>query len=430
MTPLRNERGATAVLVAGALLFLFGAAALAVDTSIFYGDARTDQTTADLSCLAGVIENDSDDKITMAAEFARQNWPTMQGESVSIVGTTGSMSDGTNQVLFEAEFDGDEDRMRVRVLEVADTNFAAVLGASSVNVVQEAICLRGYEQTGSGPLPIGIIPGGFDGGIFQPNPCGTNSGNCGGLAIGGPGANTFAENISEGIPRNLSKHHGPATWPDSDTGLIVTDCDSVGEKGECNHLSTETGSMAGKLATGFLERFANDPDATCTFLRDGDLINCDSPAQIIGNGGPVGLYSQFGATPPAWWEVSLYGPWDAASTTNHYWHDGVVDKCDSPRRALVPIVDDDADWDIGDPGSGWPSGSSSDVKVVALVDVIIIDPNNNGDFTGNGNGQGAKTVTADVVWYGPNAVCSDGSPVGVLNGITGTYKPSVKLVAG
>jgi Flp pilus assembly protein TadG len=50
-----SERGATAILVAGALVFLFGAAALAVDTSIFYGDARNDQKTADLSCLAGVM---------------------------------------------------------------------------------------------------------------------------------------------------------------------------------------------------------------------------------------------------------------------------------------------------------------------------------------------------------------------------------------
>lgn len=425
-----DERGAAAVLVAGAMFFLIGAAALAVDTSIFYGDARTGQNTADLSCLAGVVEDDPDDKIAIASEFAKQNWPTMQGQSVTILGSTGTMSDGVSQVLFETGVDGDQDKMRVRVLESADTNFARVLGASSVNVVQQAICTQAFSPTGSGPLPIGIIPGGFDGGIFKPNPCGSNNGNCGGLAIGGPGANTFSENIADGIPRNLSKHHGPATDPDGDTGLIATDCDSVGFAGECNLLSTETGSMAGPLASGFLERFANDPNATCTFIRSGDAINCDSPAEIIGNGGPVSLYGEFGPTPPSWWEPSLYGPWDAASTSNHYWHDGEVEKCDSPRRALVPIVDDDDDWDIGSAGSAWPTGSSSTVKVVALVDVIVVHPNSNNDFTGNGNGQGAKAVTADVIWYGPNAVCSDGSPLGVLNGVTATYERSVKLVAG
>jgi Flp pilus assembly protein TadG len=124
-----DERGATAVMVAGAMLFLFGAAALAVDTSIFYGDARTDQNTADFACLAGVAEDDSDDKIEMAAEFTRQNWPTMQGQTVTISGTTGTMSDGTSQVLYTTFVDGEEGRMRVRVLETADTNFARAIGA-------------------------------------------------------------------------------------------------------------------------------------------------------------------------------------------------------------------------------------------------------------------------------------------------------------
>jgi hypothetical protein len=430
MSRFRDERGATAILVAGAMVFLFGAAALAVDTSIFYGDARTDQTTADLSCLAGVIEQDAADKISMAAEFARQNWPTMQGQAVNIVGSTGTMSDGTNQVLFETTVGGDPDAMRVRVAEAPDTSFAGVLGVGSVNVTQEATCRKAFAQSGFGPLPIGIIPGGFDGGIFKPNPCGSNSGNCGGLAIGGPGAATFEENIVAGITRNLSKHHGPSDNPDADTGLPVTNCDSVGPMMECNLLSTETGSMAGPLGGGFLERFANDPNATCTFERDGQDINCDTPAQVIGNGGPVGIYSVFGATPPSWWEPSLYGPWTAAATASHYWHDGIVDKCDSPRRALVPIVDDDDNWDIGKSGSAWPNGSSSHVKVVALVDIIVLDPNDNSDFTGNGNGQAAKTVTSDIIWYGPNAVCSDGSPLGVLNGITETFVPKVKLVAG
>ena len=49
-----NERGATALIVAGALFFIFGAATLAVDASSLYQDATTDQTTADLACLAGV----------------------------------------------------------------------------------------------------------------------------------------------------------------------------------------------------------------------------------------------------------------------------------------------------------------------------------------------------------------------------------------
>jgi hypothetical protein len=423
-----SERGATAVLVAGALIFLFGAAALAVDTSIFYGDARQDQKTADLSCLAGVMEDSNTDRINMAAEFTRQNWPTMQGQPVTPVsGNTSMMSDGTNEVFFEATFDGDPDKMRVVVTDVSDTTFARVVGANSVNIVQEAICAKALSQNGAGPLPIGIIPGGFDGGIFNPNPCGSNNGNCGGLAIGGNGANTFADNIANGIPKTLSKHHGFAGSVDSDTGLAVTDCDSVGDGGECNLISTKTGQMAGPLGTGFVERFKDDPNASCTFTEAGETLNCDSPAQVIGGGGPVSLYGKFGATPPPWWEVSIYGSWDAASTTSHYWHDGVVAKCDSPRRSLVPIVDDNDNWDIGSASSAWPNGTNSEVKVIALVDIIVLDPNDPSDFHGNGN---AKQVSADIIWYGPNAMCGDGSPIGVLNGIFGTPSASVKLISG
>jgi hypothetical protein len=73
------------------------------------------------------------------------------------------------------------------------------------------------------------------------------------------------------------------------------------------------------------------------------------------------------------------------------------------------------------------TASNSQVKVIALVDIIVVDPNSGSDFHGNGN---AKQVTADIIWYGPNAVCTDGSPLGVLNGIFGMPSVSVKLVAG
>ncbi|HSJ26703.1 MAG TPA: pilus assembly protein TadG-related protein, partial [Acidimicrobiia bacterium] len=397
-----SERGATAILVAGALVFLFGAAALAVDTSMFYGDARNDQKTADLSCLAGVREDTDSDRIAMAAAFTRQNWPAMSGETLTMLGaTTGTITDGTNQVFFEASYEADPNRMRVVVTDVADTTFARALGANTVNIVQEAICERTFSQNGAGALPIGIVPGGFDGGIFNPNPCGSNSGNCGGLAIGGNGANTFADNIANGIQKSLSKHHGHAGTADPDSGLVATDCDLVGNGADCNLISTKTGQMAGPLGTGFVDRFKNDPNATCTFVEAGEILNCDTPAQVIGGGGPVSLYGVFGATPPPWWETSIYGPWSAADTASHYWHDGVVAKCDSPRRSLVPVVDDDDNWDIGSPASAWPNGVNSHVKVIALVDIIVVHPNSGADFLGNGN---AKQVTADIIWYGPNAV--------------------------
>lgn len=422
-SPIR-ERGATALLVAGAMLFIFGAAALAVDTSIFYSDARTDQTTADLSCLAGVLEVDDADKIDMAASFTEQNWPLMQGSSVVKVGSIGTMTGQGNQVIFETNYGGDPNQMRVRVVESADTNFARALGAGQVTVTQEAICSVQASPNGAGPLPIGIVPGGFAGGIFNPNPCGNNNGNCGGLAIGGNGASEFSDNVANGIDRVLSKHHGPSGSADADTGLVVTSCDSVGNQDECNLVSTKTGQMAGPLATGFLERFSN-PTTPNTFSKGGEQYDADTPSDILG-APPENLFDAMAGSQPRWWEPSIYGDWDENELGSHYYYDGVVAKCDSPRRSLVPVVDDNDNWDLGSGASAWPNGTNSEVKVIALVDIIVLDPNHQNDFQGNGT----KTVTADVIWYGPNATCSDGSPIGVLNGVTGGIDRSVKLIAG
>ena len=52
----RSERGYAAVLTAAALLFLLGLAALAVDSSLFFQQARAEQRVADLACLAGAQE--------------------------------------------------------------------------------------------------------------------------------------------------------------------------------------------------------------------------------------------------------------------------------------------------------------------------------------------------------------------------------------
>lgn len=53
---MRRQDGYAALLAAAALLFLMGSAALAVDTSMFFQQARSEQRVADLACLAGAIE--------------------------------------------------------------------------------------------------------------------------------------------------------------------------------------------------------------------------------------------------------------------------------------------------------------------------------------------------------------------------------------
>lgn len=420
-----RERGATAMIVALSMLFLLGAAALAVDVSGFYGDARSGQTSADLACLAGAAElPDASAAIQMAAANAKINYPEMSSATLLILSSTSAaLYDGTgNIVTIETNVGGDATRMRVTVTESADAQFAGAIGAGKTTIRQRAVC-RGTPWTGSVGVPMGIIPGPFIGGLFGPNPCGTTSGNCGGLAIGGNGASVFEDNITNGLDVTPTKHHGPAGDIDSDTGLSAVDCDAVAGGARCSLVRTKTGSMAGPLGSGLISRLQDDGSATCTFTYRGDTLDCDTPAQITGSG-LESLWTAVGPTRPSYWKDSIFGGWNATNAANHFYYDDVVAKCDSPRRTTIPVVDDDDDWDIGSPISAWPTGSSSDVKVIAMVDAIITDPNDPDDFQGSGS---AKSVSAVIVWYGPNAKCGNGSAVGLLNeASTGT----VRLVSG
>ena len=203
-----DERGASALLVAGAMVFILGAAALAVDTSSFYEDARSSQTTADLTCLAGVTElPNTTAAITAAADIARLNWPEKTLSAPSISGTTGLMSDGAgNTVTITANHGGDPNSMSVVVSERAESDFAGVLGTSSVNVVQDAVCRAGEATSGNGIMPLGALGGSFSGDLFD---CASKvTGNCGALAPVGSGASVWRDALENGVDVDMQKHHG------------------------------------------------------------------------------------------------------------------------------------------------------------------------------------------------------------------------------
>jgi hypothetical protein len=106
-------------------------------------------------------------------------------------------------------------------------------------------------------------------------------------------------------------------------------------------------------------------------------------------------------TQPSWWEPSLHGVYNAVSTTNHFYFDGVIAKCDSPRLARMPIVTEDLNWNIGDPDTDWPSGQK-EVKFAGFYWLILDDPNDASDWQGNGSLKRADSV---VIWWGPNVRC-------------------------
>lgn len=425
-----DEHGATAVLVAGAMFFLFGAAALAVDVSIFQSSARTTQNIADFSCLGGVVEDSDSEKIDMAVEYTKQNWPEMadNGVFLSLSSTNATLTSGNHQVLYETSVDSDPDQMRVRVLESKNTNFAQALGAASVNVVQEALCRTDTSNSGGGgALPFGAITGGWSGPLQISPPCGPQNGNCGALFVprddvSGSGP-TFIKNLAEGSDRLLQ------TWLGAQNqggGNAAIDCDDVSAGDECHLIATDTGVSAGQLGEGFIQRLADDPNATRTFTHSGQTLNGDLPSDILG-GTWTPLMDAF-ATTPSFWVESLLGEYNSTNTAKHYYFDGVVpaNKCDSPRFANVPIVTEELDWDLGDDHEGWPSGNKT-VKIVGMVDVIIEEPYD-GDIKANKN---LKTAGASVIWFGPNATC-DEKPIGLTNGapVGGSLKTTPKLVSG
>ncbi len=421
MLPQRED-GATSVFVAFSLTMLVAAAALAVDVSSFFQTARADQTIADLSCLAGVAElpGDPPGAIDQAAAVAELNWPAMSAAVLTVAGSDGVLADGTgNTVIFEAGAGGDPEVLQVRVTERAPAYFGRAVGVASTDITQTATCQVEVSSSGGGSLPFGILPGGFGGGLFGPNPCGSNSGNCGSLSIARSDVNgagpTLIKNIGEGADRVLQPWLGPLSG-------ASRYCDAVGSGAVCHVISTDTGVSAAHIGQGFVNRLRDDPGASCTFSAGGATLNCDTPTQILG-ASPTPLATAFGAA-PAWWVPSLYGAWPPSPSV-HFYYDGVVAKCDSPRLATVPIVSSNLGWTTGNPNPGWPNGKK-DMKIVGMVDVIVLNPNDPSDFLGSGN---LKASSAIVMWYGPNARCATGGSFGLLNGASGVPVKTVKLVA-
>ncbi len=426
------ERGASALLVAGSFLFIFGAAALAVDTSSLYQDARVGQTTADLACLAGAAElPDTTAAINIAAEIAQLNWPNKTFGSVMVFGTTGAISDGAgNTVSFDAQYNGQPDQMSVVVTEASDTEFAAVIGANTVNVTQEAVCGASQATIGASIMPLGALGGSFSGDLFD---CAAKvSGNCGALAVVGNGANAWRDALANGVDVDLQKHHGNWGSNDPHTGNSGTACTTTGQT--CNAFDTESGNMTGPFNQGMTTLLSDISAADC--VQGGDF-NCDSMEQVLG-GSAQTLGSKWSTSPPAdfagfvapgGWQTSLYGSYSSVKNSQYYYN-GPGIKCDSPRLATIPIVDFEHrnynNWDLGQPNSSWPNGRKM-MKVIGFYTIYIREPDSRSDV-GNGGGNGLNQIVGDVVWFGPDATCADGStfaPLGSFNVPAG-----IKLIAG
>jgi hypothetical protein len=86
----RDERGASAIILALAMLVMLGFAALAVDSGLGFGDRRQQQSAADVGALAAV-------------QFARTGLPATHPDCTGLTGTSFAACRGAEEVLSVAE---------------------------------------------------------------------------------------------------------------------------------------------------------------------------------------------------------------------------------------------------------------------------------------------------------------------------------------
>lgn len=159
----REDAGFSVIWTALLLFFLLGAAALAVDTSEFWQQARAEQKTADLACLAGVQFAPTNPALAVqtAADFARPNHSGLR-TLVPTAPDSGTASAGVNTwtlgdfvVEIETPYNGNNTQMRVTIAQARGTHFGRALGASAFTVVQEAACEVG-SSLNLGDLPLAL----------------------------------------------------------------------------------------------------------------------------------------------------------------------------------------------------------------------------------------------------------------------------------
>lgn len=443
MTERPSERGYTAILTALALLFLLGAASLAVDSSMFFQQARAEQRVADLACLAGVQELPENPAaaVQKAAEFLRPNHPDLASLAVTQVPILGvnSYSTGAFNIQIETPYNGKSTQMRVAVSQDRGTHFARAIGSTEVAINQVAYCEVGSALGAGADMPFGVLTS-FTGGVIDweqkncilnhedPNDPSNPSGNtakCGGLAIprhdDPSGSQFMVRNANNYIANMVAGINWEIAPPSQDT---LCETVQTGGPEPCNRVATVSGDEPSKVYHGLI---SGKPALPFVGSETGYLERDD--------GGP----RYFWGNPPNqdWYDghrmsdvADCVGgcPTEEASTT---WGPGVtpapvtighVFECDCPRFARIPVVEQFPDtsasqcnnpnFDPDDP----TALNACTAKIVDFRWVYLMRPFFNGegptlgpnaafvDFSGGGNSSNLKTVGAVLINFTPDVV--------------------------
>jgi hypothetical protein len=416
MKELHDERGYAALLTALALLFLLAAAALAVDTSMFFQQARSEQRVADLACLAGAQElpEDPTAAVQMAASFLRPNHPNLAGLDPAVpVGpgpgpgiNTYAVGDFTIEI--ETPFGGDATKMRVAVSQDRDTHFARAIGSTSVAINQVAFCEVGSALGGGADMPFGVLSG-FTGGIinYDNNGCtlnGQTNSQCSGLAIprhNDPPGSGFAVNTADNYRANIISGINwelfppTATFPSSQDILCRSNQQAQpGDPEPCNRVATVSGSDPSKVYDGLISGNNKYPPASTIGYLEKDFLLYESS-----HGDPydshtledvaecVASHNSTTVVPCPTPEASLTwtGPNDAPTVFISR-----VEDCDCPRFARIPVVDPtpgfpEANCTVQDP-SDITQINKCFARIVGFQTVFLLRPFFNGEELPDGPG--------------------------------------------
>jgi Flp pilus assembly protein TadG len=430
---LAEDRGLAAVWTAVILLFLLGAAALAVDTSEGFSQARGEQRAADLACLAGAQElPNSAAAIQKTASFLRPNHPGLAALSPTTP-NSGSITPGNNvwtlgdfTVEIESPYVGKTTQMAVTIRQQRPTKLGKAVGADNLLITQRAVCEVG-SSIGGADMPFGLLPG-FSGGLinFGKNQCtlnGESNDKCSGLAIprhnDPPGssfntrtANNFIANMISGLNWGIGPFGGGDTF-----------CDPLGGDEPCNHVSTVSGDDPSKLYNGLIsgKSSLNYPGSTIGYLErgaDGTYYHGNAQNYYDPHELPDVAECQGGSCPATIESVT----WEADIAAGTFTQPPPVTltritDCDCPRFARIPVVASfpTANCTVPDPSDPSQVNKCSS-KIVGFEWVFLMRPYYNAmgspdgpdpaynDFESSGSGSIVRTIAAIAIDFDADMV--------------------------
>jgi hypothetical protein len=209
---LKEERGDTLILGAISLMVILGMAGLAIDGSLLYMKKSQLQKEANAAVLSGAQELTS----------------TQQKVTGTVQTILNAHKDRTS--LFELDVQMGQ-KVSLTLTKPVDLAFSRILGFEKVNVKVHAAAGLAVIGKAFGAAPLGIdesIPLEYYKTYqLKVDSSGVQSGNFGILALGGPGAKTYEENLRHGYQAEIK------------TGDLV---------------DTQTGNIAGKTRDVIQER--------------------------------------------------------------------------------------------------------------------------------------------------------------------------------